>query len=64
MAQGAITYTLVNQVIGTGDSGYMLDLNSDGQADFKLFFDNNNSTTNPFLKMTLKYILELTRTTN
>ena len=44
MAQGAITYTLVNQVIGTGDSGYMLDLNSDGQADFKLFFDNNNST--------------------
>ncbi len=44
MAQGAVTYNSVNQVLSTGDSGYTFDLNSDGVQDFKVFFDANNAS--------------------
>jgi len=44
MAQGAITYTQVNQQIGTGDSGFYFDLNGDSSQDFRVFFDANNAS--------------------
>ncbi len=44
MAQGAVIINPVNQILGTGDNGYNLDLNSDGASDFRIFFDANNAS--------------------
>lgn len=43
MAQGAVVINNVNQTVDTTSSGYNFDLNSDGNNDFNVLFDNNNS---------------------
>jgi len=44
VAHGAIVYTYVNQSYDPASSGYNLDLDGNGTADYKIFFDANNST--------------------